>query len=163
MTTTILTVIVLHLWCILIFCLLHLDTPCFLNNLVYNFNQNQECVKSDVIGDIYMRTPQECQLACQQTSGCSKFSYYTSFYKDPEHMERQECCYLFSETKLANYAVTKKPYVISGPKFCPSENAEKTPSNNNVRDAYSGETINSRSTLREESFAGINFRTFYRN
>ena len=115
------------------FCLFHLGTPCYLENLVYSFNPSQECIK--------LSTVQECQLACQQTAGCSKFSYFTKYFKGSDDVknnakrESLDCC-LRIDTKLANDDVMKLQYVISGPKYCPDRDA--TLSNSVDRDIFSG-------------------------
>ena len=115
--------------------MLHLDTSCFKDNQVYSFNPKHECIK--------LKTPQECQLACKQTSGCSKFSYFTKYFKGSNDVESDasrgplDCCLLTNTD--ATDTLTKKQHAVSGPKFCISENT--TLSNNNVRDIFSGKTI----------------------
>ena len=128
----------MYSWFILIFCFLHLDS-CFLENQVYGLDQNQECLK--------LRTPQECQLACQQTAYCSKFSYFTKNFKGVNDVkngasrEPLDCCLLTYAYLQFKFKVIKKQHVVSGPKFCPSKSAKKTLSKNNVRDVFSGKII----------------------
>ena len=93
---------------------------CSLNNQVYSFSKNQKCTK--------VGTREECQLTCQQTDGCTKFSFFTRDYKtsnDAENYVRREAldCCLVADTKSTS-TVTKKQNVISGPKFCPSRKSE---------------------------------------
>ena len=102
---------------------------------MFVFDQNHECLK--------VGTPQECQLACKQTSGCSKFSYFTKYFKNSNDVknvanrEPLECC-LLTDTD-AEDKVTKKQYVVSGPKFC--SNTDSPPSKNTIRDVFSGKRI----------------------
>ena len=132
----------LNFCCILMFYLISLDT-CFLENQVFSFNQNHECVK--------MGTPQQCQLACKQTNGCSKFSYFSKYFKGSNNVDNDasreslDCC-LLTDTDAPGIA-TKKQYAVSGPKFCASEKA--APSNNYFRDIFSGKTIKCENVLAE--------------
>ena len=96
--------------------LLALDIPCFLNNTVYSFQESQKCVK--------VGTPEECQLLCQQTYNCSKFSYFTRNFdrsndaRNNNTREALDCC-LVIHKRLPNPTVSIKQNVISGPQVCP--------------------------------------------
>ena len=100
---------------------------CFLENQVYNFDKSQSCLKA--------AKQEECQFACQLTSGCSDFSYFTrnfnSSNEDPNEAIREamDCCLFIDtvdtiDTKGVKSA-TEKQGVISGPQFCPMEGEGK--------------------------------------
>ena len=101
-----------------------------MKNQVFNFDKSKNCAK--------MGTLAECQLRCQQTAGCLKFSYFTKDFDNSNNVEKgakrepKDCC-LVIDTKLTipvtrrrkSGTTTKKKNVISGPQFCPVKKTEE--------------------------------------
>ena len=81
---------------------------CFLENLDYQgANINQGCAKKDTI--------QECQLLCQKTSRCVRFSYITNQYNGKHgNIARKNCCLKDNEVKETKIVQD----VMSGPAYC---------------------------------------------
>ena len=125
-----------------------------MKNQVYKFDEYHECRKQGTLA--------ECQLACQQTAGCSRFSYFTPNFKNSKYVnviakyvaakrEAMDCC-LVTDTvwtlmKMQNN-VSGRTYirmhnVISGPKFCVTEKTEITENNalDREKDIFSGKIV----------------------
>ena len=87
---------------------------------MYSFKKSPECVKAG--------THKECQLTCQLTPGCSKFSYFTKYFKSSNYVgnesrrEALDCCLI--DTRSTDITLTKKQDVISGLKRCSVGKAE---------------------------------------
>ena len=85
-----------------------LESDCFLENQDYQApNLNHGCTKTETV--------QKCQLLCQETPGCVKFSYLTPFY-DGVHGTgvRQNCC--LKDDEQAPAMVMQD--LVSGPAYC---------------------------------------------
>ena len=113
---------------------------CFLNNQMYSFSKFQQCTK--------VGTPEVCQLTCQQTDGCIKFSFFTKYFRtsnDAENGSRREAwdCCLAINTKSTSNTITKNQNVISGPKFCRigKTKVETGPSKSKFNEMFTGKLL----------------------
>ena len=92
-----------------------LDEMCYLKNRKYELGRLTLCSKAN--------SPQECQLTCQLTPGCSMFSYYTSKYvsaASTDERNARDCCVNYAAQSSPTLSVREQG-VISGPRRCPNK------------------------------------------
>ena len=83
---------------------------CFLPNIDYIGGTNVDIVQKDSVSD--------CQLLCQQTSGCKAFTYITNSYNGEHGEGARGKCHLKS---VNNGPRVRVEGLVSGPKFCPGK------------------------------------------